>query len=82
MFGQCSQSHGLIFDWSFVDLGIGLSDPYKSLPTWDIPSVNDILLSNFSWVSSTSHSIPVLLLKGYFEIFHNLNGVFDKQRII
>ena len=36
VFGQCSQTYGLIFGWSCVELGIGLNDPCGSLPTQDI----------------------------------------------
>jgi len=31
--GQCSQTYGLIFGWSCVEPGVGLSDPCGSLPT-------------------------------------------------
>ena len=31
--GQRSQTHGLIFGWSFEDPGVGLDDPCRSLPT-------------------------------------------------
>lgn len=34
--GQCSQSHDLIFGWSRVETGVGFSDPYEFLPSWDI----------------------------------------------
>ena len=41
VFGQCSQTYGLIFGWFCVQSGIGLSDPYGSLPMdmdpWAIP---------------------------------------------
>ena len=35
VFGQCSQTYGLIFGCCFVEPGVGLSDPYGSLPTRD-----------------------------------------------
>ena len=34
--GQHSQTYDLIFGWSCVEPGVGLSDPCGSLPTWDI----------------------------------------------
>ena len=34
--GQCSQMYGLMFGWSSVEPGVGLDDPYGSLPTWII----------------------------------------------
>ena len=34
--GQCSQTYGLIFEWSCVGPGTGLEDPYEWLLTWDI----------------------------------------------
>ena len=34
--GQCSQTHGLIFGWCCMEQGVGLYDPYGSLPTRDI----------------------------------------------
>ena len=34
-YGQCSQTYGLIFGCCFVEPGVGLSDPYGSLPTRD-----------------------------------------------
>ena len=34
--GQCSQTQGLDFGYSYVEPGVGLSDPYGSLPTWGI----------------------------------------------
>ena len=33
---QCSQTSGLIFWWSSVELQVGLIDLYESLPTRDI----------------------------------------------
>ena len=36
VFGQCSQTHGLIFGWSCVEPGVGFDDLYQCLPTWDI----------------------------------------------
>ena len=35
-FGQCSQTNGLIFGWSCVEPGVGLSDPCGSFTTQDI----------------------------------------------
>ena len=33
---QCSQVKGLNFEWSYVELRVGLDDPCGSLPFWDI----------------------------------------------
>lgn len=34
--------YGLIFGWSCVEQGVGLLDPYRSLPTWDSLWFHDI----------------------------------------
>lgn len=31
-----SQTYGLIFGWSCMEPGVGLDDPLRSLPIWDI----------------------------------------------
>ena len=41
-FGQCSQIYGLIFEWSCVEPGVGLNDPYRSLPVLNILWFYDI----------------------------------------
>ena len=33
---QCSQTYNLISGWSCVEPGVGLDDPYGSIPTQDI----------------------------------------------
>ena len=35
MSGLSSQTCGLISGWSYVEPGVGLTDLYGSLPTWD-----------------------------------------------
>jgi len=39
--GQCSQTYGVIFGWSCVELGVGFDDPCGSIPTQDIQRFND-----------------------------------------
>ena len=34
--GECSQTYGLIFEWSSVEPGVGLNELYGFLPTQDI----------------------------------------------
>ena len=36
VFGKCSQINCLIFVWSYVEVRVGLDDPYGSIPTQDI----------------------------------------------
>ena len=39
--GQHTWTYGLIFSWFCVEPGVGLSDPYGSLPVHDTPHFND-----------------------------------------
>jgi len=43
--GQSSQIYGLIFEWSCVEPGIGLSDPCGFIPTWDV--IGFLKINNF-----------------------------------
>lgn len=35
-FGHLYQTEGVNFGWYFVEPGVGLSNSYGSVPTWDI----------------------------------------------
>ena len=47
---QCTQTHGLIFGWSYVEPQVWLDDPYRSLPTWDILQFCYFGLSTVLWL--------------------------------
>lgn len=44
---RIAQTCGLIFEWLYVELGVGLNNPYGPFPAWDILSFSFHLTSIF-----------------------------------